>query len=532
MPTRDSAKTLSKCLRVGLALAALVAAVLCALTSTPAEAKSSGGYSRPSFSGSSRSFSSGSSHSGGSSSYSGGSSYVRPPMSAPRTVFPSSAGDRTISRQSSEQALKRFQEDRPSAPSYEPPRRPSLTPSREEAPIGYARRPSLEPSYRPPPSSSGWGWSPPPNVSPSASSYNGWNPFLFWFLLDRLADSGNARFFHNHEYDPGYAQWRAEADRRARSDADLRAKLDDLDAKLAAQQSDPRDPHYLPSGVTPESAHASAQINEASETSSNGGGGRGLFLVAVILVGGIVFLFYVNGRHAAAAASYADISGTAKGKPMKELQIAANLLRQKLSGAPLQLKPFRVGMALTLDPTPFILARDTVKVPAPRTEGTTSFVSVRTIGRLEGVPLSRLYTGDDTFVQLHLDGNTPDECRYFGQIDEIAPADADEWKAWLEPGEGMIGWPQFQTKDGKLYDRVWSPGTSWIEPPRYVERREGADTSEVSGVMMLYGAATGVADPAPQFEYILVSSVEWEGGGAFVAIHAGIDVNPAGLSLT
>ena len=197
MPIRDSAKTLSKCLRVGLALAALVAVVLCALTSTPAEAKSSGGYSRPSFSSSSRSSSSGSYHSGGSSSYSGGSSYVRPPMSALRTVFPSSAGDRTISRQSAEQALKRFREDRPSAPSYEPPRRPSLTPSREEAPIGYARRPSLEPGYRPPPSSSSWGWSPPPNVSPSASSYNGWNPFLFWFLLDRLADPGNARFFHN-----------------------------------------------------------------------------------------------------------------------------------------------------------------------------------------------------------------------------------------------------------------------------------------------------------------------------------------------
>jgi hypothetical protein len=226
-------------------------------------------------------------------------------------------------------------------------------------------------------------------VSPSASSYNGWNPFLFWILLDRLADSDNARFFHNHEYDPGYAQWRAEADRRARSDADLRAKLDDLDAKLAAQQSDPRDPHYLPSGVTPESAHASAQINEASETSSDGGGG-GLFLVAVILVFGIAFL---------------------------------EAIRRAVCG----------------------------KSARP---------------------------------------------------------------------------------DGKLYDRVWSPGTSWIEPPRYVERREGADTSTASGVMMLYGAATGVADPAPQFEYILVSSFESEGGGAFVAIHAGIDVNPAGLSLT
>jgi hypothetical protein len=217
---------------------------------------------------------------------------------------------------------------------------------------------------------------------------------------------------------------------------------------------------------------------------------------------------------------------------MKGLQIAGNMLRQKLSGEPLQLKPFRVGMALTLDPTPFILASDAIKVPAPRVEGATSFVSVKTIGRLEGVPLSRLYTADDTFVQLHLDGNTPDECRYFAQIDEVAPADADEWKAWLGPGEGMIGWPQFQTKDGKLYDRVWSPGADWIEPPGYIERREGGDASTVSGVMMLYGAATGAAEPAPQFEYILISSVEQEGGGAFIAIHAGIDVNPAGLSLT
>ena len=47
---------------------------------------------------------------------------------------------------------------------------------------------------------------------------------------------------------------------------------------------------------------------------------------------------------------------------------------------------------------------------------------------------------------------------------------------------------------------------------------------------MLYAAPTGLADPAPHTEYILVSAVE-AGGRAWVEIAAGIDVNPAMLSL-
>jgi hypothetical protein len=47
---------------------------------------------------------------------------------------------------------------------------------------------------------------------------------------------------------------------------------------------------------------------------------------------------------------------------------------------------------------------------------------------------------------------------------------------------------------------------------------------------MLYAAPTGAAEPAPPTEYILVSAVEAE-GQAWVEIAAGIDVNPATLSL-
>jgi len=56
-------------------------------------------------------------------------------------------------------------------------------------------------------------------------------------------------------------------------------------------------------------------------------------------------------------------------------------------------------------------------------------------------------------------------------------------------------------------------------------------TRTLSIQAMLYGAATGAPPPAPPTEYILVSAVE-EGPQAWVRVAAGIDVNPASLSLS
>ena len=530
MPTCDSVTSLCKalgrtCHRAGALLAA--ALMIAAVLSSPAQARSSGGYSRPSLSISPGSRSFGAPFGGGT----GG--YRRPPLSGagPRPSFGlPSAGDRAVSRRSAGEALEQFRsQQRPATPRFDLPSRPSLGGPRDDGFAGYGGRPSFGPTYRPP-TGYDWGWRPPVYVQPTTDTYHGWNPFLFWFLLDRLGRSGSTDFFHHHEYDPGYAQWRADADRQARDNAELRAKLDSLDAALAAKEDDPRDSRYLPAGVSAESAHATADV--AEPTSS--GGGSSLFLVVVLLVGAVAFLFYVSARHAASAARAGSGSGGARGGPMGGLKTAGNILRQKITDArAAPLKPFRVGMALTLDPTPFVLAQGKIKVPAPKARGSTLFASVKAVGRIEGAPLFRLHLDDDTFVQIHLDGDRPDECRYFAQIDEVTPADADDWKAWLEPGEGMIGWPQFQTKDQKLYDRVWSPGAQWVEPVPYVETLDGTTRAgPVKGAMMLYGAATGLADPAPPTEYILVASVESASAGAWVAVYAGIDVNPAGLSLT
>ena len=116
-------------------------------------------------------------------------------------------------------------------------------------------------------------------------------------------------------------------------------------------------------------------------------------------------------------------------------------------------------------------------------------------------------------------------------IDEITPADTQEWGAWLDPAEGMIGWPDFQTKDGKSYTRVWSPGQSRTAPRELTETIQGtAGTRTVQNLTMLYAAPTGAAVPAPQTEYILVQAVE-DGSRASVQISAGLDINPATLQL-
>ncbi len=517
--------------------------------------------------------------------------YARPSFNArseTRSTFTPSAGDRAVSRRTSGSTLDQFRaaerqatpverqvapverraapsewqatpverqaapverqaapSERQAAPSGRQPApasswRPNLgsAPSRETT--GYGRgqgRPSFETTYRPT-STEGWGWRPPDYVRPTQSTYNGWNPFLFWFLLDQLDRSDSVNFFHDREYDAGYRQWRALAERQARSDAELRAKLDALDARLAAKEGDPRNPDYLPSGVSAASAHAAAVPVDAPAVPINSaavpidapasGGLRWRFLLVVLLLGCAVVIIVYAGRQNAVTTAVQPTGG-----PLDGLKTATNIVRQKMPGTPLTLKPFRVGMALTLDPTPFILAQGATKVPTPKAEGQTAFANVQAIGTIEGAPLHRLHLDENTFIQIHLDGNRPDECRYLAQIDEVEPADAEEWKLWLEPDQGMIGWPQFQAKDGKLYDRVWSPGAQWIAPVPYVESLEGKSASpSVKGVMMLYGAPTGLAEPAPQTEYILVASAETASEGAWVAIHAGIDVNPAALSLT
>ena len=264
------------------------------------------------------------------------------------------------------------------------------------------------------------------------------------------------------------------------------------------------------------------------------GGGFGEFgIVAIILVGGgVIFLVWLWRKQRGARPAR---SGGGSGS-MSSLKTAGNILRQKLSGETYTPSLFRVGMTLTLDPTPFILAASSTKVMEPTDVSAGGMlVSVAMVSTVSdgAATLHRLYLPEEKgFFQIHLNtAGQPDECRFFSLVDEVHPGSEDEWAFWLDPAEGMIGWPEFQTKDGKVYPRLWTPGASRVQPRTLYEN--GTDVKGMTVrtlTTMLYAAPTGAADPAPATEYIMVSAIE-QGGQAWVEVHAGIDVNPAALSL-
>jgi hypothetical protein len=502
--------------------------------------RSSGGYSRPSARTPSfsvpRAAPRAPSTSGG---------YSRPGTSAPAPRRPSvaepSANDRAISRQSADDAFRRYQ-------SQEAQRRaPPAAAAPSAPPAAPQSRPGGGGGWR---GWGGWGaggggrpswyadrgWTAPAWAYGGRRSFGVWDGLFLWFLFDTLTRPGHADWFHNHQDDPGYRQWRQEAERLAAENADIRQKLDTLDRQLAEKRDQPRDPGYLPADAAPEIALAPEADARTPSTSAPApgaqGGGVGLPMILIVVAGGAIFLYVMRRRRRAAGAN----ARTPPGGQMNPLRTAANIIRHKLSGEGYTpTTRFRVGMTLTLDPTPFILAQDTTKVPVPHADGGDHLVSVAAVGILdgEGVQLTRLYLDERNFFQLHLDqGGTPDECRYFGRIDEVTPADEAEWAFWLDEREGMIGWPEFQTKDGKVYARVWSPGGGRVPPRVFSETvTTEAGTQTLRRQAMLYAAPTGAAPPAPQSEYILISAVD-AGGQAWVDVAAGIDVSPAALSLS
>lgn len=406
-------------------------------------------------------------------------------------------GDRAISRQSSGESLQQYRTSQQPAP--QPDRRPSA---------GYADPLGNDAGRRPP--TGGWGGGAAPGYG-NGGWYTGgrgyppyvptqhfgvWDGLMLWGLLNTLSQPGRSQFFYSNQTDPGYQQWRTQMNAAAAQDPAIREKLDDLDKQVAQLQGQPKTPGVLPPGAANTGA-----IQEAD--------GDDMAFVVLALGAGLFVLFWFWRRRRAQPAG---------GAPMPAISGSARTR-------------FRVGMTFPVDPTPFVLAAVNTKVTGIDGE----MANVEAVGVLmDGtIPLNRLYLpGRANFFQMHLgrDGN-PDECRYYSKLDEVSPASQDEWGVWLDPAQGLIGWPQFQTKDGKTYDRVWSSGGSRIPPRDLAETiQDLAGTSNRTLHAMLYGAPTGAVPPAPQTEYILVVAVE-DRGQAWVEIHAGIDINPASLAL-
>ena len=308
----------------------------------------------------------------------------------------------------------------------------------------------------------------------------GFGSAAFWAMLGALSANDRAAYFRQSQVDPAYQQWHQQAMRDPATAA-----------RLAA---------------------FGGQASAASASAAPTSGGSALVWVVLFIAIAAFLLLWLARRRAGAA-------GSAVSGPSPALFGSA-------------VTRFRVGQTIPLDPAPFLLAAGATKVKPPSGSG---MISVEAVGLLEdaGVQLNRLYLpGRTAFFQLHLgpDG-APDECRYFSRLDEVQPASQEEWGQWLDPAQGMIGWPAFQTKDGKTYPRAWAPGQTKIPPRQQTETIQalGAATRRQLQAM-LYAGPTGAAPPAPANEYVMVAAVE-DSGQAWVEIHVGIDVNPAALTL-
>ncbi|HZS82820.1 MAG TPA: DUF2491 family protein [Stellaceae bacterium] len=510
-----------------LALVLAVAFAFAAAQPADARSRSSGGYFKP---GASSSFG-GSAYSSGSRS-SGG--YSKPSITgAPYAASPNSGGDRALSRSLSGTALRQFRAQEnarfaaPASPLEPPPSSWSSFARDSSYGAYYARR-------------DGWfshlGWGVPPYAYLSRPSFGAWDALWLWWMLDTLSRPGHAAFFYDHADDPAYRDFRAEADRLARDNADLRAQLAKLDAEMAARQGQPRDPNFVPADTPPQVALAADNVVQpaAVATIPNPGlpWGPG---IGIILAFGAGLAIWVAAHHRRPTLAMAGGAGLGGGASMGPFGALGNYVADKLhhrGGYDPRL--FRIGMSFAADPAPFVLAQGATKVRPLTGDAGSGAVTIMGIGHLSQGPalLHRLYVAEDRFFQLHLDPlGQPDECRYFSKIDEVTPATPDEWGFWLDAGDGSIGLPEFQTKDGKVYQRAWAPGSERIAPVSCKETLEtDRGTFTIGHEAMLYAAATGLAPPAPTQEYILVSA-DTEGQSGAVLIYAGIDINPAGLSL-
>ncbi len=209
------------------------------------------------------------------------------------------------------------------------------------------------------PDRSGWfnsrGWSAPsPSYYGGNRSFGVWDGLFLWSLLNNLGRSGSGDFFHNNQNDPGYQQWRQEANRQAQDNAELRQKLDDLDRQLAERDSQPRTPGALPPDIPPEIAKAPPQRTPGVP---NGAGSQWVWAVLLAGGGGIAYLAWQRRPSPKGSAVSTP--------PTNALQSAGNLLRHKLSGEGYTPSKFRVGMTLALDPTPFILSGSAIKLLQP-----------------------------------------------------------------------------------------------------------------------------------------------------------------------
>jgi hypothetical protein len=118
---------------------------------------------------------------------------------------------------------------------------------------------------------SSWGYAPPPYLYGYAPHFGMWDAIFLWSMASAASNAAQADWFYHHQYDPGYVDWRRQADIEAQQNAELRGQLATIDQRVATLESQnaPRDPNYLPPGADAQVALAAENIVSPDATDAD-----------------------------------------------------------------------------------------------------------------------------------------------------------------------------------------------------------------------------------------------------------------------
>ena len=166
---------------------------------------------------------------------------------------------------------------------------------------------------------------------------------------------------------------------------------------------------------------------------------------------------------------------------------------------------------IEVDEVPFIIADGRITLNYP---GVGHPLPVEAVGtyKVGDVTVCRFYfKGENYHLQFAVEEDGAiNDCRLFQKIHEFFPQNDTECEFWISDVDGYIGYPSFQSPDGLRYTRLINGDTPvrvaplpLIETIRSSARAPGGLDMRTSNFhSMLYRRETGLAEPAPQFEYL------------------------------
>ncbi len=95
------------------------------------------------------------------------------------------------------------------------------------------------------------GWSTPSYAYHGYSSYGMWDSLALWHMASNMSSLRYQRMYYHQRNTPGMIAWRLEAQKQARTNADLRAQLAQMDSSTntLASKGVKVDPSFIPEGV-------------------------------------------------------------------------------------------------------------------------------------------------------------------------------------------------------------------------------------------------------------------------------------------